>query len=283
MMTYSEERLRVLEGHARQLRIDSLEMIHRRQAGHPGGSLSAADIVAALFFEKLRIDPARPDWPERDRLILSKGHASALLYTALARRGFFPVEDLERWGELSCHLQGHPDRLKTPGVDMTSGILGHGVAIGAGLALAARMAGGKQRVYVLMGDGECQGGIVWEGAMLAARYHLARLTAIVDYNNVQLDGAVHEVMPLEPFGDKWRAFNWAVLEINGHNMRQILEALDTAEEIHDRPTLILARTTKGKGVSFMENDSRWHGIAPDAAQLTRALAELRGERAQEVA
>ncbi|NLG26533.1 MAG: transketolase [Chloroflexi bacterium] len=283
MTTYPEEKLRALEGHACQLRIDSLEMIHRRQAGHPGGSLSAADIVAALFFEKLRIDPARPDWPQRDRFILSKGHASALLYAALARRGFFAVEDLERWGELSCHLQGHPDCLKTPGVDMTSGILGHGVAIGAGLALAARMAGGKQRVYVLMGDGECQGGIVWEGAMLAARYHLARLTAIVDYNDVQLDGAVHEVMPLEPFADKWRAFNWAVLEINGHNMRQILEALDTAEEIHDRPTLILARTTKGKGVSFMENDSRWHGIAPDAAQLARALAELRGERAQEVA
>ncbi len=283
MTTYSEETLRALEEHARQLRIDSIDMIYQRQAGHPGGSLSAADIMAALFFEKLRIDPARPDWPERDRFILSKGHASALLYAALARRGFFPVEDLEQWGALACHLQGHPDCLKTPGVDMTSGILGHGVAIGAGLALAARMDGGKQRVYVLMGDGECQGGIVWEGAMLAARYHLSRLTAIVDYNDVQLDGAVHDVMPLEPFADKWRAFNWAVLEINGHNMRQILEALDTAEEIHDRPTLILARTTKGKGVSYMENDAHWHGVAPNAAQHAQARAELRGQRAQEVA
>ena len=277
MTTYSEETLRSLEARARQLRIDSLAMIYRRQAGHPGGSLSAADIVAALFFQKLRLDPSQPEWPERDRFILSKGHASALLYAALARRGYYALEDLEHWGELACHLQGHPDCLKTPGVDMTSGILGHGVAIGAGLALAARMDGGKQRVYVLMGDGECQGGIVWEGAMLAARYRLARLTAIVDYNDVQLDGAVHEVMPMEPFADKWRAFNWAVIEINGHNMRQILEALDMAEEIHDRPTLILARTTKGKGVSFMENDSRWHGIPPDAAQYAQAVAELSQE------
>jgi transketolase len=154
------------------------------------------------------------------------------------------------------------------------------VAIGAGLALAARLDGSKRRVYVLMGDGECQGGIVWEGAMLASRYRLAQLTGIVDYNDVQLDGAVHDVMPLEPFADKWRAFGWAVIEINGHNMRQILEALDMAEEIHDRPTLILARTTKGKGVSFMENDSRWHGIPPDAAQHARAIAELSRPRAE---
>ena len=159
---------------------------------------------------------------------------------------------------------------------MTSGILGHGVAIGAGLALAARMNGLSYRVYVLLGDGECQGGIVWEGAMVAAKHQLARLTAIVDYNDVQLDGPVHEVMPLEPFADKWRAFNWAVLEINGHKMRQVLEALDTAGEIHDRPTVIVARTTKGKGVSFMENDSRWHGVPPDDAQYERAIAELRG-------
>jgi len=272
----------------RELRLDSLRMIYKRGAGHPGGSLSAADIMAALFFHKMRLDPQRPDWPERDRFILSKGHASATLYAALARRGFFPLQDLERWGELDCHLQAHPDRLKTPGVDMTSGILGHGVAIGAGLALAARQdpKGGDRnrlgkplgsRVYVLLGDGECQGGIVWEGAMVAAKYRLANLTAIVDYNDVQLDGPVHEIMPLEPLIEKWRAFNWATLEINGHNMRQILEALDTAGEIHHRPTAIIAHTTKGKGVSFMENDATWHGIPPDEAQYARALAELRGE------
>ena len=287
-MHYPESLIVELEERARQLRLDSLRMIYKRGAGHPGGSLSAAEIMAALFFHKMRLDPQRPDWPERDRFILSKGHASATLYAALARRGFFPLQDLERWGELDCHLQAHPDRLKTPGVDMTSGILGHGVAIGAGLALAARQdpKGGDRnrlgkplgsRIYVLLGDGECQGGIVWEGAMVAAKYRLANLTAIVDYNDVQLDGPVHEIMPLEPLVEKWRAFNWATLEINGHNVRQILEALDTAGEIHHRPTVIIAHTTKGKGVSFMENDATWHGIPPDDAQYARALAELGGE------
>ncbi len=273
-MSYPESLIFALEEQARQLRRDALIMIHRRGAGHPGGSLSAADIVAVLFFHKLRLDPQRPDWPERDRFILSKGHASAILYAALARRGFFPASDLERWGELDCHLQGHPDRLKTPGVEMTSGILGHGVAVGAGLALAARLKSRRYRVYVLLGDGECQAGIVWEGAMLAAKYRLSNLTAIVDYNGVQLDGPVHEVMPLEPLAEKWRAFNWAVLEINGHNVRQIMESLDTAAEIHHCPTVIIAHTTKGKGVSFMENEAAWHGIAPNDAQLAQALAEL---------
>jgi transketolase len=277
-MSYHPESLIVgLEERARELRIDSLDMIYRRGAGHPGGSLSVAEIMAALFFHKMRLDPERPDWPERDRFILSKGHASAILYAALARRGFFPMEDLKQWGELSCHLQGHPDCLKTPGVEMTSGILGHGVAIGSGLALAARMNNLNYRVYVLLGDGECQAGVVWEGAMTAAKYRLSKLTVIVDYNNVQLDGPVHEIMPLEPFVEKWRAFNWAGLGVNGHNMRQVLEALDMAGEIHDRPTVIVAHTTKGKGVSFMENDSHWHGIPPDDAQYAQAIAELKGE------
>ena len=271
---HSEALLSELAEQARELRLDSLEMIHRRGAGHPGGSLSAAEIMAALFFHKLNIDPARPDWPERDRFILSKGHASAILYAALSRRGFFPREDLPHWGEVACHLQGHPDRLKTPGVDMTSGLLGHGIAIGVGLALAARRLGLSYRTYVLLGDGECQGGIVWEGAMAAAKFRMASLTAILDYNDVQLDGAVHDIMPLEPLIDKWRAFNWAVLEINGHNLRQVLEALDTASEIHARPTIIIAHTTKGKGVSFMEDRSYWHGVAPNAAQLAQAETEL---------
>ena len=277
MPHYPESLIVDLEGKARELRIASLEMIYKRQAGHPGGTLSAADIMAALFFHKMRLDPDDPDWPERDRFILSKGHASAILYVALAMRGFFPLEDLRPWGELECHLQGHPDCLKTPGVDMTSGILGHGLAIGAGLGLGARLDGLNHRVYVVMGDGECQGGIVWEGAMTAAKYRLANLTALVDFNDVQLDGPVHEIMPMEPFADKWRAFNWAVQEIHGHNMRQILEALDTAEDIHDRPTVIIAHTTKGKGVSFMENDARWHGAAPSDQQFAQAVAELRGE------
>jgi transketolase len=266
-----------LEERARALRIDSLEMIYRREAGHPGGTLSCAEIVTALLFHKMRLDPQRPDWPERDRFILSKGHASAILYVALARLGYFSQEDLARWGELDCHLQGHPDRLKTPGVEMTSGILGHGVAIGAGLALALRMDGLSARVYVLLGDGECQGGIVWEGAMVAAKYRLANMVAIVDDNGVQLDGPVHEIMPMEPLADKWRAFGWAVLEVDGHNVRQVLEALDMADAVHDRPMVIVAHTIKGKGVSFMENDAHWHGVAPDEAQYARAMAELRRE------
>jgi len=271
---HPEALLSELAERARQLRLDSLAMIHRRGAGHPGGALSAAEIMAALFFHKLNLDPARPDWPERDRFILSKGHASAILYAALARRGFFPLQDLEQWGDLSCHLQGHPDRLKTPGVEMTSGLLGHGIAIGVGLALAARMEKLEYRTYVLLGDGECQGGIVWEGAMAAAKFRLSNLTAILDYNDVQLDGAVHDIMPLEPLIEKWRAFNWAVLEINGHNLRQVLEALDTASEIHSQPTIIVAHTTKGKGVSFMEDRSYWHGVAPSDAQLAQAVSEL---------
>jgi transketolase len=274
-MSYHTENLILdLQEKARQLRVDSLEMIYRRQAGHPGGSLSGAEIMAALYFHHMIIDPQRPDMPNRDRFILSKGHASALLYSALARKGYFPLEDLQHWGELSCHLQGHPDRIKTRGVEMTSGILGHGVSIGAGLALASRYKNLSYRVYVMLGDGECQAGIVWEGAMFAAKYRLENLTVIVDFNDVQLDGPVHEIMPMEPFIDKWRAFNWQVIEINGHDMRQVVEALDNAKEIHSGPQVIIAHTTKGKGVSFMENKSQWHGMPPNEAQLKQALAEL---------
>lgn len=274
-MTYHTEALIIeLEALARQLRVESLRMIYRRQAGHPGGSLSAAEIMAGLFFHHLRLDPQNPDWPERDRFILSKGHASAVLYAALALGGFLTLDDLKSWGDLDCRLQGHPDRLKTPGVDMSTGLLGHGIAVGAGLALAARLQKLNYRVYTLLGDGECQAGIVWEGAMLAAKYHLNGLTAILDYNDVQLDGPVHEILPLEPLIGKWRSFNWHVIEINGHDLRQILESLDLAQEIHDRPTLILAHTTKGKGVSFMENNAHWHGAVIDSLQYKRALAEL---------
>lgn len=274
MYLYPESLLQELEQIANQLRIDSIEMIFRRQSGHPGGSLSAAEIITALFFYKLRINPLQPTWSERDRFLLSKGHASAIYYAALARRGFFPLDDLRQWGNLDCHLQGHPDRLKTPGIDMTSGILGHGLSIASGLALAAQVQKQNYQVYVLMGDGECQAGIIWEGAMTAAKYRLANLTAIIDYNDVQLDGSVHEIMPLEPLSAKWHTFNWEVLEINGHNIRQVLEALDTAGEIHNRPTVIIAHTTKGKGVSYMENKSYWHGIVPNHEQYQQALKDL---------
>lgn len=263
-----------LEKTAYQLRIDALEMIFRRQAGHPGGSLSAAEIVAVLFFHSMNIDPGNPTWEDRDRFILSKGHASALLYAALARRGYFPLADLKHWGDLDCHLQGHPDILKTPGVDMTTGILGHGIAVGAGLSLAARLKSQIYQVYTLLGDGECQGGIIWEGAMLAAKYGLGNLTAILDYNDVQLDGFVHDIMPMEPLIEKWKAFKWHVIEIDGHNVREIIDAIEAAKAVKDQPTMIIAHTVKGKGVSFMENKSMWHGKAPTSEQFEQARAEL---------
>ncbi|NPV08572.1 MAG: transketolase [Anaerolineae bacterium] len=271
---YSESLIAQLEERARQLRCDVLQMVYDAGSGHPGGSLSAAEIIAALYFQRLRLDPNRPDCPERDRFILSKGHAAPTLYAALARRGFFPVEELCTLRQLDSRLQGHPDRLKTPGVEMTSGALGHGVAIGAGLALAARRAGQTWRTYVLLGDGEVQAGVVWEGALIAAKYGLSHLTCILDQNDVQLDGPVHEILPLEPLVDKWRAFGWATVEIDGHNVRQILEALDLAANIHDRPTMIVAHTTKGRGCSFMEGKSAWHGRVPSAEELACALEEL---------
>ena len=275
-MYHSEQLVKELNEISRELRLDALEIIHERGQGHPGGSLSASEIVAALYFHHLKIDPNRPNWPERDRFILSKGHACAILYAALARRGYFPREELHTWGHLGGRLQGHPDRLKTPGVDMTTGLEGHGIPIGIGLCLAGRRKGLRYRVYVLVGDGECGSGVLWEGALIAGKYKLSELTVIVDYNGVQLDGPVHEILPLDPLVDKWEAFNFATLEINGHNMRQVLEALDAAKEIHDKPTVIVAHTTKGKGVSFMENQSKWHGIAPNHEEYARAVAELKG-------
>jgi transketolase len=277
MVYHLEQQIKELSEIARNLRLDALEIIHERGQGHPGGALSAADVITALYFHQLKIDPKRPDWSERDRFILSKGHACAVLYAALAQRGYFPREELHTWGHIGSRLQGHPDRLKTPGIDMTTGMEGHGVPVGAGLCLAARLKGLKYHVYVMVGDGECEGGVVWEGALIASKYKLSELTVIVDYNDVQLDGSVHEIMPLEPFVDKWKAFNFATLEINGHDMEQILEALDTADEIHSKPTAIIAHTTKGKGVSFMENKAAWHGVAPNDEEYAKAVSELKGE------
>jgi len=274
MSVLTQERINYLESMAQTLRADSLQLIHRRGAGHPGGALSAAEILAVLYFQVLHIDPKKPQLADRDRFILSKGHASAVLYAALTRRGFFDIRELDNWGEVGCPHQGHPDRIKTPGVDMTSGILGHGVAIGAGLALAARMDHSLSRTYVLIGDGESQAGIIWEGAATAAKYRLSSLVVILDLNDVQLDGPVHEIMPMDNMLDRWKACGWYVIEVNGHNVRQLVEAFDLAREIHDKPICIIARTTKGKGVSFMENDSYWHGNVPNADQLKQALAEL---------
>lgn len=288
MHHYSEERLKELSTKAQQFRIQVLNMVHPRQTGHLGGAFSCAEIVTALYFQHMRLDPARPDWPGRDRLLFSKGHACAMLYTALAHKGFFPVEELSTFRQLNSRLQGHPEPAKTPGVEVAAGPLGHGVAIGVGMALAARMnrvekpsamsapsaMASTHRVYVLLGDGEINAGVIWEGVMAAAKFRVGNLTAILDYNGIQQTGATADVMPTEPIADKWRAFGWHVQEIHGHNMLEILTALDRADEVHARPSIIIARTTKGKGVSFMEYDNRWHGMPPDDAQYEQALREL---------
>lgn len=271
---YGEEYINNLYKIAYELRLKSLEMIYRRGAGHPGGSMSAAEIIAALYFSKMKIDPKNPGKIDRDRFILSKGHASAILYSALAIRGFFPMEDLANWGEVTCHLQGHPDRNKTPGIETSTGTLGHGINIAAGMLMAAQLKKMNFKVYVLIGDGEIQSGVIWEGAMTASKFKLDNLIAILDYNGVQLDGPVHEIMPLEPIVDKWESFNWEVLLIDGHNIKQILEAFDEADNIHGKPVIIISRTIKGKGVSFMENNFEWHGNSPNEEQYKLAKREL---------
>ncbi len=259
---------------AREIRRHIVRMVAEAGSGHPGGSLSAADIVTALYFNQMRLDPVRPDWPDRDRFVLSKGHAAPVLYAALAERGYFPVAELSTLRKLGSRLQGHPDMRKLPGVEMSTGSLGQGLSAANGMALAARLDGRDYRVYALLGDGECQEGQVWEAAMAAAHYALENLTAIVDFNGLQIDGPVSEVMSTEPLPDKWRAFGWHVLEIDGHDFGQILPALEKARSAGGRPTAIVARTVKGKGVSFMEHGVDWHGVAPKGDQVAQALAEL---------
>lgn len=260
---------------ARQLRIRALGMVFDAQSGHLGGSFSAADIITAMYFHHLRMDPKDPLWPHRDRFLVSKGHCAPIYYAALAGAGFFPEDWLGTFRRTGSRLQGHPDRSKVPGVEMNSGPLGHGLSVGVGLALSGRLRCAPYRTYVLLGDGEIQAGVVWEAAMATSKYKLDKLTAILDYNGVQLSGPVHEVMPIEPIRSKWEAFGWQVLEIDGHNMRQILDALDTVTGVHGRPSIIISHTVKGKGVSFMEDNCSWHGRAPDRRQYEEALTELR--------
>ena len=272
---HTEEMIGDLSRRAYEYRAQVLRMVYERKSGHIGGAFSIAEILTALYFHQLRIDPENPQWPDRDRLVFSKGHACAMLYTVLAHRGFFPVEELATFRALNSRLQGHPEPAKTPGVEVAAGPLGHGVAIGAGMALGARLAGSRRRVYVIVGDGELNSGVIWEGLLVAAKFGLSNLTVIVDYNGVQQTGATWAVMPTEPIADKWAAFNWHVSEIHGHNMGEILDALDRADEVHGRPAVIIARTTKGKGVSFMEDAHTWHGGIPDEQQFRTALQELR--------
>lgn len=235
--------------------------------------MSAVEILVALYFKVLRVDPQNPQWVDRDRFVLSKGHASAIYYAVLAERGFFPKSVLATYAELDSCLQGHPD-LQTPGVDAPSGSLGQGLSVGIGMALAARLDAKDCRIYVLLGDGELEEGQVWEAAMAAPRFNLCTLTAIVDYNRLQLTGRTNEVMAIEPLSEKWRAFNWHVIEVPGHDVEAVAAACTTAATITNQPTVIIAHTVKGKGVSFMEDDYRWHSAPITDENRERALAEL---------
>ena len=262
-----------LEEQAVQLRRDIVEMIHAAKAGHPGGSLSAVDMITALYFHVMRIDPQNPRWEDRDRCVLSKGHACPALYAALARRGFFDPKHLTTLRQYHSILQGHPDMNKTPGIDISSGSLGNGLAIGVGMAMSGRLHHQDYMTYVMLGDGEVQEGMVWEAAMAAHHHDLGNLVAIVDCNGVQINGWVNEIMTVEPLADKWRAFGWNVVEVNGHNMKDLLTVLHTAKTMR-HPTVILMRTVKGRGVSFMEDDCKWHGNSPSDEELVQAILEI---------
>ncbi len=273
-MTVPESTIVALEEKARQIRKDIVRMIHASQSGHPGGSLSATDIVTALYFHFMSVNPADPNWSDRDRFVLSKGHACPVWYSALAEKGFFPVEELLTLREINGRLQGHPDMVKTPGVDITTGSLGQGLSAGVGMAMGLKLDGKRSRVYVMMGDGEINEGQIWEAAMAAAKFSLDNLIGFVDYNNLQLDGWCSDIMPIEPLVDKWKAFNWQVFEIDGHDMRQIVDTIARAQQVRGRPSVIIAHTHKGRGVSFMEDQCEWHGKAPNDDQYAQAMREL---------
>ena len=274
MSEYPPELIRDLEEKAKKMRQDIIIMVAAAQSGHPGGALSAADIVAALYFHVMRYDPKDPTRPDRDRFVLSKGHACAVLYAALAEAGFYPREEIITFRNINSRLQGHPDRKKLPGVEFTTGSLGQGLSGANGMALAGRLDGKDYRVFCMIGDGESEEGQIWEAAMAAAHYSLDNVTAITDFNGLQIDGAHHEVMTVTPLPEKWRAFGWNVIEIDGHDFPQILDALSPYRKVEGKPTMIIAHTIKGKGVSFMENVVDWHGKAPNEEEARRALAEL---------
>lgn len=274
MSNYPPDLIQNLEDKAREMRKDIVVMIGEAQSGHPGGSLSAADILAALYFNVMRYDVNNPTWEDRDRFILSKGHASPVLYAALAEAGFYPKEDITTFRKINSHLQGHPDMQKLPGVDFTTGSLGQGISVANGMALAAKLDNKDYRIFCLIGDGESEEGQIWEGAMASAHYKLDNVTAITDFNGLQIDGPNCEVMTVTPLPEKWRAFGWNVIEVDGHNFTELLDALSPDRKVEGKPTMIIAHTIKGKCVSFMEGVCDWHGKAPSEDQVRQALAEL---------
>ncbi len=259
---------------ANRIRKDALTAVYTAASGHPGGSLSIADILTVLYFEVMNIDPKNPAMPERDRFVLSKGHCSPALYGTLAERGFFPVSDIPTFRKIGSYLQGHPDMKGVPGIDMSTGSLGQGICTANGMALAAKIDNKDYRVYTILGDGELEEGQVWEAAMYAAHYKLDNLTAFVDFNGLQIDGDVSEVMSPLPIDKKFEAFGWNVIAVDAHDVIKLYEAVEEAKTVKGKPTLVLMMSTKGKGVSFMENNPAWHGSAPNEEQYNQAISEL---------
>lgn len=264
----------MLKEQAKDIRKDIVTMIGMAKSGHPGGSLSAVEILTYLYFEEMKINPAEPKWEERDRFVLSKGHAAPVLYATLARRGFFSIEELTTLRKLGSHLQGHPDMKKVPGVDMSTGSLGTGFSAATGIALACQLDKKNNYVYALLGDGELQEGQVWEAAMSAAHYKLDNLIAFVDNNGLQIDGNIDSVLSPNPIDQKFMAFGWHVQIIDGHDFQQIANAIKVAKAEKGKPSMIIAKTIKGKGVSYMENQAGWHGSAPNEEQVAQAMTEL---------
>ncbi len=270
-----EKKLKFLEEKANQIREDLIETLLEAGSGHSAGPLGMADIFTALYFHVMNYDPKKPDWPERDRLVLSNGHICPIRYVTMAHAGFFPLEELKTLRKINSRLQGHPHRTALPGSETTSGPLGSGLSQAVGMALAARMDKKRHRVYCATSDGEHDAGNTWEAILFAGKERLSNLTVIVDRNNIQIDGVTEKIMPLEPLKDKYAAFNWHVLEVDGHNIEQFVDAVSEAKAIYEKPTVIIAHTIPGKGVSFMENDYLWHGKPPNKEEASRALAELR--------
>lgn len=259
---------------AKEIRKGIIEEVYQAQSGHPGGSLSITDILTVLYFKEMNIDPQNPNWEDRDRFVLSKGHCSPALYATLASRGFFSIEELKTFRKIDSKLQGHPDRKHIPGVDMTTGSLGQGLSAANGMAISAKLDNKSYRVYCVLGDGEIEEGQIWEAAMTANKYHLDNLCVIVDNNNLQIDGKVEEVMSPYPIDEKFRSFGFEVIKIDGHNIEEIIKAFEVAKNVKGKPTCIIASTIKGKGVSFMENQASWHGKAPNEEQYKQAMQEL---------
>lgn len=270
----NSEKKNALELSANNVRKMALEAVYSAKAGHPGGSLSVADILTYLYLEEMNVDPKNPKDENRDRFVLSKGHCTPALYGVLAERGFFPKEDIKTFRQIGSYLQGHPDLKGVPGVDMSTGSLGQGISAACGMAKAAKLDNKSYRVYTILGDGECEEGQVWEAAMFAAHYKLDNLVAFVDFNGLQIDGKITDVINPTPFDKKFEAFGWNVLTIDAHNFDEIEEALNKAKELKGKPTAIIAASVKGKNVSFMENRPEWHGAAPNEEQYNQAISEL---------